>query len=57
MTKLGEDLIESLRQAAAHTKGRKVPHMRVTTKKVAKAPRARILQRVIPGSSVRPAPK
>ena len=31
MTKFGKELIDSMKQAAAHAGGRKVPGMRVTT--------------------------
>jgi putative transcriptional regulator len=31
MSKFGDDLIASLKQAAAHARGRRVPGMRVTT--------------------------
>lgn len=34
MGRFGEQLIESMRQAAAHSRGRKVPGMRVTTVRV-----------------------
>ncbi len=34
MSKFGDELIESLRQAATHARGRKVPGLRVTTVKV-----------------------
>jgi len=35
MSKFGDELIESLKQAGAHAHGRRVPGMRVTTVKVA----------------------
>jgi len=34
MSRFGDELIESLKQASAHARGRKVPGMRVTTVKV-----------------------
>jgi putative transcriptional regulator len=34
MSKFGEELIESMQQAAAHAGGRKVPGVRVTTVKI-----------------------
>jgi putative transcriptional regulator len=34
MSKFGDELIESLKQASAHARGRRVPGMRVTTVKL-----------------------
>jgi putative transcriptional regulator len=42
MTKFADELIESLQQAVAHSKGRKVARMRVTT---VKAPNVRAIRR------------
>jgi putative transcriptional regulator len=42
MSRFGEELIESLKQAAAHSRGRKVAGMRVTTVKV---PNVRAIRR------------
>jgi len=44
MSRFGEELIESLKQASAHASGRRVPGMRVTTVKV---PNVRAIRRAL----------
>jgi putative transcriptional regulator len=44
MSKFGHELIESLKQASAHVRGRKVPGIRVTTVKV---PNVRAIRRAL----------
>jgi putative transcriptional regulator len=44
MSKFGQDLIESLKQASEHAQGRKVPGLRVTTVKV---PNVRAIRRAL----------
>jgi putative transcriptional regulator len=44
MSKFGDELIESLKQASAHARGQRVPGMRVTTVKV---PNIRAIRRML----------